>query len=54
MLGLLVYVRVCVICCGLYMLLLNVVYIDVGCLVHGKLWSAVLVCVKDELCIGCG
>ena len=29
-------------------LLLNMV----GCLVHGKLWSAMLMFVKDELCIG--
>ena len=28
--------------------------VGVGCRVHGRLLSAVLVCVKGGLCIGCG
>ena len=42
---------VSVLCCGLYTFLFNMVHV---CFLHGQLWSAVLVCVKCGLCIGCG
>ena len=42
----------CLLCCGLYTFLFNMVHVH--CLLHGRLWSAMLVCVKCGLCIGCG
>ena len=42
----------CLLCCELYTSLSNMVHVH--CLLHGRLWSAVLVCVKCGLCIGCG